>query len=115
MHLAWQHPLHARRWRQLLQLSPGPAGGFPQQLVTREGLAANRLTQRDGQRTASLCICPCDVTPHAWPQALAAGELEQGRTAALVPLLNGSARHHVRLLRRAGYRVELRAAGVKAG
>lgn len=116
--LVWQHPVHARRWRQLQQQlldGAGPASGVaPQQLVTHEGFAIDGLVAAvdGGHASATLYACPCDVVPGSWPEAVDAVR-QQASTAAsnheavLVPLLNGASRHRLRLIKRAGHRVEV--------
>jgi hypothetical protein len=69
-----------------------------------------------GKGTAIFYVCPCDVERGSWQKALQtaqqhAKERSSGHQgAALLQLLNGAMRHHVRLVRRAGYAVELRLA-----
>jgi hypothetical protein len=116
--LVWQHPVHARRWRQLQQQlldGAGPASGVaPQQLVTHEGFAIDGLVAAvdGGHASATLYACPCDVVPGSWPKAVdavrqRASTAASNHEAVLVPLLNGAARHRLRLIKRAGHQVEV--------
>lgn len=119
--LAWLHPLHARRWRSLQQLSQaasqqgvGSASWQPRQAATPQGLAVDRLAgDAAGGGDATFVVCPADLQAGAWPKALAAAAQQQceGRDDAqsrlLMPLLHGGMRHHVRLVQRAGFRVQL--------
>lgn len=107
--LAWQHPLHTRRWRTLLELAARQQGGSsaaawqPQRAATQQGLAVDQL---EGQ-AATFYVCPCDVMPGGWDKALAARQ-GSNPTSLLMPLLHGAMRHHTKLVQRAGYRVKLR-------
>lgn len=116
-HLAWLHPLHARRWRCLQQLSQaasqqggGRSSWRPQQAATPQGLAVDCLAEdAAGGRTATLFVCPADVQAGAWPKAVAAAEQSSDgdQSRLLSPLLHGGMRHHVRLVQRAGFSVQL--------
>lgn len=118
--LAWRYPLHARRWRHLQQLAQaveqrGSSRWEPQQAATPHGLAVDEVLEAPAgicPGTAAFDICPCDVVAGGWPKAVAAGqqqpEVDGGHTRALLPLLHGRMKHHVRLVQRVGYRVQLR-------
>lgn len=121
--LAWLQPMFARRWRHLLQLAADAAQSssnndawLPGQQATPQGLAVDELRgpeadQAGSSGTAVFYVCPIDVAAGGWNKALsAASTAPQGGdlTAALMPLLSGPMRHHVRLVQRAGFRVELR-------
>lgn len=115
--LAWQHPLLARRQQQLQQLLGSARPGLA---VTPEGLAVDELCSRDSississsRSRAVFHVCPCDVEAGSWAAAVAAaGDQAPGTdsTAALMPLLHGAMRHHIKLLQRAGYQVQLKLA-----
>lgn len=124
--LAWQHPMHARRWRHLQQIAAEAeqqAGGSsaasgshnrgpwqPRQAATPQGLAVDELVEQPGGSAALLYVCPCDVAAGSWVQALsAAQQMPAGpdATKALLPLLSGAMRHHMKLVQRAGYSVSL--------
>ncbi len=111
--LAWQQPLLARRREQLQRLR-GSAG--PSLAVTAEGLAVDELCSSDSSSSRSRAVfhvCPCDMQAGSWAAAVAAaGDQAPGTdsTAALMPLLHGAMRHHIKLLQRAGYQVQLKLA-----
>lgn len=121
--LAWQHPLHARRWRQLQQLLGGAA---PSLTTTPQGLAVDEFCSSvdgngsgsggSGSGCAIFHVCPCDVQAGSWPAAVAAtGDCAPGSdcAAALMPALHGAMRHHVKLVQRSGYRVQLKLAATE--
>ena len=126
--LAWLHPLHARRWRCLQQLSQAALQGGrrsswrPQQAATPHGLAVDGLEAgaAGSGGAATFFVCPADMQAGAWPKAVSASRQrpQDGNAAesrALAPLLHGGMRHHVKLVQRAGYRVELRLPPVEPG
>lgn len=126
--LAWQHPMHARRWRHLQQIAAeaqqqgtsgrrdrgsGSRKGLwqPQQAATPQGLAVDELVEQPGGgSTAVFYICPCDVAADSWEEVLRSTQQAAAggdATKALLPLLSGAMRHHVKLVQRAGYAVRL--------
>lgn len=124
--LAWQHPMHVRRWRHLQQqLAAGAVNSLASRLhqaVTLQGLAVDELWESPGAegapasgRGATFYVCPCDVAAGSWECAAQAVRRQQqqqpaggNHTASLMPLLHGAMRHHVQLVKRAGYCVQLR-------
>ncbi|PRW57033.1 DNA polymerase I [Chlorella sorokiniana] len=121
--LAWLQPVHARRWRHLQQLaaevqqqagsSSGSRGPWqPRQAATPQALAVDELLEQPGgsSSTAVFYICPCDVAEGSWERAnIVAQQAPVGSdaTKALLPLLSGAMRHHVKLVQRAGYTAQL--------
>lgn len=121
--LAWLHPFHARRWRHLqkvaaaAQQQPSSSGGSgrspwqPQHSATPQGHAVDGWAeQTGGGGAATFFICPCDVVAGSWERAVATAQqapAEGDTTRALMPLLSGAMRHHVKLVQRAGYTVQL--------
>ena len=121
--LAWQHPMHARRWRHLQQVAAeaeqqaagsGISKGGPwqpRQAATSQGLAVDELVEQPGGGSAALFyVCPCDVAAGSWAQALSMAQQMPAMadaTKVLLPLLSGTMRHHVKLVQRAGYSVSL--------
>ena len=110
--LAWQAPLHARRQHQLRQLLGSAA---PSLMATPGGLAADEICSSGSSSSSSAIfhVCPCDVPAGTWAAAVAAvGGQAPGTdsTPALMPLLHGAMRHHIKLVQRAGYQVQLKLA-----
>ena len=116
--LAWLQPFHAQRWRHLQQVAAAgqqhPSSRTPwqpQQAATPQGLAVDGWAEQPGGgRAATFFICPGDVAAGGWERALAAAQqaaAEGDTTRALMPLLSGAMRHHVKLVQRAGHAVRL--------
>lgn len=125
--LAWQHPMHARRWRHLQQIAAevqqqgtsgrrGSGSGSskgpwqPQQAATPQGLAVDEVVEQPGGGGMTVFyVCACDAAA-SWEEVLrSAQQVPAGgdATKALLPLLSGAMRHHVKLVQRAGYAVRL--------
>ena len=125
--LAWQHPMFARRWRQAQHLEAvqsscgGVVGSGRAQAATPEGLAVDQLGPAvaassggtDCRGVATLRLLPCDFkTEEARQLASGAARAAGGAggvdtTPSLTPLLTDALLQHIRLLRRAGYSVQL--------
>lgn len=123
--LAWRQPMFARRRRQLEQLAS--AEQLRRVTATPQGLAVDALlagsgsgssgsggsggaARGDRSTTVLFLVCPCDVPQTSWQKAVAeAANSPPGSdcTPALLPLLHGAMAQHVRLLQRAGYRIQL--------